>query len=680
MPSKKQYNLVHNDEYDTRIPLHSEEAFHRGIVFHAKFIGSMEVPRPTSRMEIVAAMRRIRYEFKAKGIKKKKVTLEVSVDGLKVTLRKKKFPILQKNHHHLDESKLALMHHPIYRIFYVSHDSHDLKIFSYIARDGSGNSFRCNVFKSSKKSQAMRVVRTVGQAFEVCHKLSLNNPSGANADEQQRNEKDRVGNCDGENHDGEHYADDRDEFASLQPQPSPSSVHKDISLLGDAEDSILDQPCHPLRSNHEVTTTTAPTSTCPASPLRQSPLGIADHQLMNGELTALKHEIQLLRERLDQQSQQTRAAVAHARLLQDQLAAETAARVEAQARTHQLLVQNKELLEHIAALVSHLREHERITGVVTTSSAVGQPPGPGQITSTGPPTTLPDIAGLGQYNSPWDPSHSPAAVCSSHLYSPLESYYSGLAAAVNSPLGYSTMPRPNVNGYVDELRYQSLLWDNLRAAAASPVFGSQMMGRYCQPPPPGFNLPPTGRPRSAQPPASPSSTLPRPSRHPRSPSSYRNYQQSPQQSPQHRSLTPRSRSLERPFNTNESQEASFIKPLPNTRNQSTNTTGKPSSLNLKNNLHELMRPLVLDQPPLGRNSNSNLHQESNCNGHLSIAVQTEPCYMQSHSKYPVILLTESKTEDGEDGMPKIVESEDSGEEERNDDVAELPVLLRRNSQ
>ncbi|CAD1480594.1 unnamed protein product, partial [Heterotrigona itama] len=106
MPSKKQYNLVHNDEYDTRIPLHSEEAFHRGIVFHAK------------------------YEFKAKGIKKKKVTLEVSVDGLKVTLRKKKV---------------------IAVIFYVSHDSHDLKIFSYIARDGSSNTFKCNVFKSSKK-------------------------------------------------------------------------------------------------------------------------------------------------------------------------------------------------------------------------------------------------------------------------------------------------------------------------------------------------------------------------------------------------------------------------------------------------------------------------------------------------------------------------------------------------
>lgn len=36
MPSKKQYNLVQNDEYDTRIPLHPEEAFQHGINFQAK--------------------------------------------------------------------------------------------------------------------------------------------------------------------------------------------------------------------------------------------------------------------------------------------------------------------------------------------------------------------------------------------------------------------------------------------------------------------------------------------------------------------------------------------------------------------------------------------------------------------------------------------------------------------
>ncbi|TNN76840.1 Carboxyl-terminal PDZ ligand of neuronal nitric oxide synthase protein [Liparis tanakae] len=38
------------------------------------------------------------------------------------------------------------------QIFYVSHDSQDLKIFSYIARDGQSNVFRCNVFKSKKKA------------------------------------------------------------------------------------------------------------------------------------------------------------------------------------------------------------------------------------------------------------------------------------------------------------------------------------------------------------------------------------------------------------------------------------------------------------------------------------------------------------------------------------------------
>lgn len=35
----------------------------------------------------------------------------------------------------------------------MSHDSQDLKIFSYIARDGASNVFRCNVFKSKKKVQ-----------------------------------------------------------------------------------------------------------------------------------------------------------------------------------------------------------------------------------------------------------------------------------------------------------------------------------------------------------------------------------------------------------------------------------------------------------------------------------------------------------------------------------------------
>ncbi|KAK0177606.1 hypothetical protein PV328_001643 [Microctonus aethiopoides] len=403
MPSKKQYNLVHNDEYDTRIPLHSDEAFHRGIIFHAKFIGSMEVPRPTSRVEIVAAMRRIRYEFKAKGIKKKKVTLEVSVDGLKVTLRKKK-----KKQQWIDENKAFQMHYPIYRIFYVSHDSHDLKIFSYIARDGNSNSFKCNVFKSSKKSQAMRVVRTVGQAFEVCHKLSLNTAT-EERDHQDIDKERELTRDRSDDHllRSEDYEDEMtNERQSINRARTPSpNIHKDISLLGDGDDPGQDQP--PANAPC-ILRTHGPS----ASPIRQSPLGTVASEcgdllmLGNNELTSLKHEIQLLRERLDQQSQQTRAAVGHARLLQDQLAAETAARVEAQTRTHQLLVQNKELLEHIGALVSHLREQDRVQGVQ--SQIIG-----GGTGNTGIPSQtslVPDLSSLGQQshqrttgqNSPWE--------------------------------------------------------------------------------------------------------------------------------------------------------------------------------------------------------------------------------------------------------------------------------------
>ncbi|XP_076248602.1 carboxyl-terminal PDZ ligand of neuronal nitric oxide synthase protein isoform X2 [Calliopsis andreniformis] len=564
MPSKKQYNLVHNDEYDTRIPLHSEEAFHRGIVFHAKFIGSMEVPRPTSRVEIVAAMRRIRYEFKAKGIKKKKVTLEVSVDGLKVTLRKKK----KKQHQWMDENKIYLMHHPIYRIFYVSHDSHDLKIFSYIARDGSSNTFKCNVFKSSKKNQAMRVVRTVGQAFEVCHKLSINNATEDRGDKEREREH-------GENH--RDVYEDQDEIPNEQSQPSPSSVHK-----GDPDDPVSEKTAVPcLLRSHEVPATTASTS-----PIRQSPSGTVTSDcgglLVGGELTALKHEIQLLRERLEQQSQQTRAAVAHARLLQDQLAAETAARVEAQARTHQLLVQNKELLEHIGALVGHLREQERISSGHVTSQS--QMPASATIQQT---TTVPDLSNLGQcqrtggQSSPWE-LDPPSPYCS---YPP-DSLYTGSLNALGIQ-GNSTT--------TDQLQFQTQLLERL--ANLSPY--QPQRSPYNTPSPyamgPSLLLPPSSRPsNSAQ--LSPSSMSLRVSQ----PNSF--------------SSSPiMTHKLDNYGGSLEPTEPkpTFIKPLPCSGERNAvhlihETKGKQDRINL----HDEIPPIVLDPPPQGKRSEATAKQVS----------------------------------------------------------------------
>uniref|UniRef100_A0A8R1I8B6 PID domain-containing protein n=1 Tax=Caenorhabditis japonica TaxID=281687 RepID=A0A8R1I8B6_CAEJA len=127
MPVRKKhgpYDIIADDVYDCRIPLHNELAYQHGIHFEAK------------------------YEFKARGIKKRPVDITVSVDGVKVVLQRKK---QKEKGLSWDESKLLVMFHPIYRIFYVSHDSQDLQIFSYIARDGASNTFKCNVFKCSKK-------------------------------------------------------------------------------------------------------------------------------------------------------------------------------------------------------------------------------------------------------------------------------------------------------------------------------------------------------------------------------------------------------------------------------------------------------------------------------------------------------------------------------------------------
>ncbi|XP_020281964.1 carboxyl-terminal PDZ ligand of neuronal nitric oxide synthase protein isoform X2 [Pseudomyrmex gracilis] len=571
MPSKKQYNLVHNDEYDTRIPLHSEEAFHRGIVFHAKFIGSMEVPRPTSRVEIVAAMRSIR----------------------------------KKQQQWMDENKIYLMHHPIYRIFYVSHDSHDLKIFSYIARDGSSNTFKCNVFKSSKKSQAMRVVRTVGQAFEVCHKLSINNTT----EDRDRGDKDG-----GENH-GENYGDvyeDQDEIPNEQQQPSPSPVHKDISLLGDTEDLVPEQTSVTclLRSHDGPATTTS------TSPVRQSPSGTVTSEcgglLAGGELTALKHEIQLLRERLEQQSQQTRAAVAHARLLQDQLAAETAARVEAQARTHQLLVQNKELLEHISALVSHLREQERVSGSHVTSQS--QIPTSASMQQSAP---VSDLSNLGQcqrtggQNSPWELDSS------TFPYSyPPESLYPGTLGA---------MGIQGNNATADQLQFQTQLLERLHNL--SPF--QPQRSPYNTPSPyamgPSLLLPPCGGPtNSAQ--LSPNSASLRISQ----PNSFT-------------SSPVMAHKLDNYVTDNlDAQQPAFIRPLPcNDRNvihsTATDVKVKQELFNPQDGSCDIP-PIILDPPPQGKRSDNEM-KKSNPKRNSNVNTQNNKNNIQNPKTLATILRT-----------------------------------------
>uniref|UniRef100_A0A3Q4HY08 Carboxyl-terminal PDZ ligand of neuronal nitric oxide synthase protein n=1 Tax=Neolamprologus brichardi TaxID=32507 RepID=A0A3Q4HY08_NEOBR len=316
MPGKTKYNLV-DDGHDLRIPLHNEEAFQHGINFEAKYIGSLDVARPSSRVEIVAAMRRIRYEFKVKNIKKKKVNIVVSVDGVKVTLRKKK----KKKEWTWDESKMMVMQDPIYRIFYVSHDSQDLKIFSYIARDGQSNVFRCNVFKSKKKSQAMRIVRTVGQAFEVCHKLSLQHTQ-QNTDGQDDHHSDKNSN------------DSSVTVRELTGAEKTATVAEETDI--DAEEVNQALAAEDLNLNRGVTDLDATAKT--------TDVNLSENK--NPFLPAC------------QQTLDPSHLLLQVHLLKDQLSAEATARLEAQARVHQLLLQNKDLLQHISLLVKQIQELE----------------------------------------------------------------------------------------------------------------------------------------------------------------------------------------------------------------------------------------------------------------------------------------------------------------------------------
>ncbi|XP_064544576.1 capon-like protein isoform X6 [Drosophila montana] len=350
MPSTP-YDLVQDDQ-DLRVPLHAEQAFFHGITFQAKFVGWEEVPRPNTRAEIVQAMRRIRYECKVQNLKKRKVTIQISVNGVRVVLKKRR---RKKKNWTNDPEEIELLNHPIYRIFYVSHDSSDLKIFSYIARDASTDTFKCSVFKSHKKSQAMRIVRTVGQAFEVCHKFNLHKNSLEPNDERSDVSSSEL--LDVEQISEQQLSDDGGVLTSETPKKEHLAITPDLNHT------------QPQRPNHLELLPTQ-------SSLRKSTSLLCDVDDKSPvSPSSPRTEITQLKDQLEAQAQQTRQALGQLMLVREQLISETNARIEAQARTQQLLQQNRELLEHLASLGAYNEQQ----GAGLTSANIGMAP---QLSST----------------------------------------------------------------------------------------------------------------------------------------------------------------------------------------------------------------------------------------------------------------------------------------------------------
>ncbi|CAH0386292.1 unnamed protein product [Bemisia tabaci] len=220
------------------------------------------------------------------------------------------------------------------------------------------------------ENQAMRVVRTVGQAFEVCHKLSINGPPPGEEDNEL---------------DTPHSESDGPEKIRKDLLADPIScdnlpANESTSTLDALSDAIVTStspqqpqlqrpnrleinPLPPPPSNNHINSNPSRRSPHSAGDVYSSaePLksGVDSGMPSNGTPLSNHHELQLLREQLEQQSHQTQSALAQAHLFRDRLAAETAARLESQAREHQLLANNKELLEHIATLVALLQLQER---------------------------------------------------------------------------------------------------------------------------------------------------------------------------------------------------------------------------------------------------------------------------------------------------------------------------------
>ncbi|XP_018318773.1 capon-like protein isoform X3 [Agrilus planipennis] len=254
MPSKSQYDLVQNDDYDIRIPLHPEEAFHHGITFNVK-------------------------------------------------------------------------------------------------------------------GQAMRVVRTIGQAFEVCHKLSINGPEMDYGDQDEDIfTQDLVSDRFSDIHSDKSKKDMLSEESEKKSEPEENiykdnngndTISRNRQQLSDntiSIDNSSPKKAHTDRKNSGTQ------SNGGNNPTNITGGGNSSH-LSSSSALSTHHELQLLKEQLDQQMQQTQAALGQLQLVREQLAAEQSARMEAQARTQQLLVHNKELLDHIAALVSHLQGSEKTSGM-----------------------------------------------------------------------------------------------------------------------------------------------------------------------------------------------------------------------------------------------------------------------------------------------------------------------------